>query len=246
MRVAVVTGANRGIGEEIAAQLAARGLRVVRASRDAKAGPESFPLDVTSDDAVKALARHLAEGVDVVVNNAGVSLDGFDAEVAQKTLDVNFFGAMRVTDALLPLVREGGRIVMLSSGLGALSGLDAPMRACFEDPALDRATLVRLAQSFVEDVRRGDYRAKGWPGSAYRVSKISLNAITRIYARELEGDPRKILVNAVDPGWVKTRMGGRGAPRSVPDGARTPVWLALAPGGSPTGKVFRDEHVIPF
>jgi carbonyl reductase 1 len=245
-RVAVVTGANRGIGEEIARQLGERGLHVVRTSREPRAGFET--LDVTRADQAQALAEKLGGrgGVDVLVNNAGVSLDGFDADVARRTLDVNFFGAPRVTDAMLPVMRAGARIVMISSGMGDLSGARGEARAKLEDPSLSRAALIALLEGFVRDVAAGALAQRGWPANAYSVSKMGMNALVRVLARELEGDPRHIAVNAENPGWVRTRMGGRSAPRSVEDGARTAVWLALLPPGGPTGGIFRDEKRVPF
>jgi carbonyl reductase 1 len=241
---AVVTGANRGIGEEIVRQLAARGMRVVAASREPRDGYAT--LDVTRADHVEALARRVGSegGADALVNNAGTSVDGFDEAVARRTLDVNFLGALRVTDALLPLMRPGARVVMVSSGLGTLSGVGRRLRARFEDPALGRAELLDLMESFVRDVAADVHASRGWPSSAYGVSKIGMNALVRVLARELANDPRRILVNSADPGWVRTRMGGRSAPRAVEDGARTPVWLATLPEGGPTGGFFRDERPI--
>jgi len=246
MRTAVVTGANRGIGEAIVGDLAGRGLRVVPTSREPRQG--FVTLDVTRADQVAALAKQLAGegGVDVLVNNAGVSLDGFDERVVRRTLDANFLGAMHVTDALLPSMRPGARIVMVSSGLGSLTGVRGELRARFEDPRLTREGLLALVEQFPRDVAAGVHERNGWPSSAYRVSKIAMNALVRVMARELEGDPRRILVNAADPGWVRTRMGGRSAPRSLEQGARTPVWLALLPDGGPTGDFFRDERAVAF
>jgi carbonyl reductase 1 len=245
-RIAVVTGANRGMGEEIARQLGERGLRVVRTSREPRAGFET--LDVTRADQADDLAAKLARqgGVDILVNNAGVSLDGFDADVARRTLDVNFFGALRVTDALLPTMGAEGRVVMISSGMGDLSGARGEARATLDDPSLSRAALIALMEGFLRDVASGALARRGWPSNAYSVSKMGLNALVRVLARELADDPRHIAVNAENPGWVRTRMGGRGAPRSVAEGARTAVWLALLPPGAPTGGVFRDEKRIPF
>jgi carbonyl reductase 1 len=253
-RIAVVTGANRGIGREIARRLVTSGLDVVATGRDADEGRASaadvgaryVPLDVTKASSIDALARDLREGVDVLVNNSGVSMNGFDAEVARRTLDVNFFGAMNVTDRLLPLLRAGARIVMVSSGMGELTSVSESQRRRFEDPALTRAELVSLMESFVRDVAEGTHARKGWPSSAYRVSKVGLNALTRVLARELQGDPRRILVNAACPGWVRTAMGGSGAPRSPEKGAETPAWLALLPEGGPTGRFFRDQREISF
>jgi carbonyl reductase 1 len=253
-RMAVVTGANRGIGLEIARKLAAAGLDVVATARDAAdgraaaadAGARYLPLDVTDPSSIESLALELRDGVDVLVNNAGISMNGFNAEVARRTLDVNFFGAMNVTARLQGLLRTGARIVMVSSGMGELTGVSDALRKRFEDPTLTRGELVSLMESFVRDVGAGTHAQKGWPSSAYRVSKVGLNALTRILARELDGDPRRILVNAVCPGWVRTSMGGSSAPRSAEKGAETPAWLALLPEGGPTGGFFRDQRPIPF
>lgn len=253
-RLALITGASRGIGKAIAAQLVDEGLRVLATSRgesgkDAadEIGAAFHTLDVASDESIDALARDLERdegGLDVLVNNAGVALDGFDAEVARRTVDVNFLGTMRVTDRLLPLLRPGARIVMLSSGMGELSVLGPPMRAQFAANDLDREALVALTDRFVADVAAGVHAKSGFPTSAYSVSKVAMNAYVRLLARELEGDPRGILVNAACPGWVRTAMGGPGAPRSPEEGARTPVWLALLPEGGPTGGFFRDEKPL--
>jgi NAD(P)-dependent dehydrogenase (short-subunit alcohol dehydrogenase family) len=245
-RVAIVTGANRGIGAVIASRLADRGLRVVATSREPQSGFAT--LDVTRSDQIEALAARLSGegGVDVLVNNAGASFDGFDAAVASQTLEVNFFGAMRVTDAILPGMRPGGRIVMVSSGMGELSHVHGAVRTEFESPELTRPALVALMRSFVADVASGGHARRGWPSNAYSVSKVGMNALVRVLARELANDPRRILVNSACPGWVRTRMGGSAAPRSVEQGAQTPVWLALLPEGGPTGGFFRDQRPIPW
>jgi carbonyl reductase 1 len=251
-KIGLVTGANRGIGFEIARQLAAEGVDVVATSRDAAEGQEAarklgvrhLLLDVTRQESIDALADHFRDGLDILVNNAGISMKGFDADVARGTLAVNFWGAKNVTDRLLPLVRNQGRIVMVSSGMGELSSVSAELRARFLDPELTVQELTRLVGSFVNDVAAGNHADHGWPSSAYRVSKVALNALTRILARDLATDPRHILVNAVCPGWVRTNMGGSSAPRSPEQGARTPVWLALLPDGGPTGGFFRDQRSI--
>jgi NAD(P)-dependent dehydrogenase (short-subunit alcohol dehydrogenase family) len=244
-RIAVVTGANRGIGEEIARELAARGLRVAATSRAPRPGYET--LDVEDRASIDAFASaHAKAGIDVLVNNAGASFTGFDASVAARTLAVNFFGAMHLTDALLPSMRPGARVVMVSSGMGKLSQLVPALGAHFEDPALTRAGLIELLESFVREVGAGTHARQGWPSNAYSVSKVGMNALVRVMARELEGDPRAILVNSADPGWVRTRMGGKSAPLSVEDGAKTPVFLALLPPGGPTGGFFAHERPTAF
>ncbi len=242
-RIAVVTGANRGLGAEISKQLEGRGVTVVRTSREPLPGFEA--LDVTRSDQAAALASRLGP-VDILVNNAGISLDGFGADIARRTLDTNLHGALRVTDALLPQMRAGGSIVMISSGMGTLSGVAGPLRERLLDPSLTRAQLLALATSFVDGVEAGTHTRQGWPSNAYSVSKILLNAAVRVLARELAGDPRGIRVNAESPGWVRTRMGGRSAPGSVEDGARTAVWLALSPPGGPNGGFFADERPMAW
>jgi carbonyl reductase 1 len=262
-RTALVTGANRGLGLETARQLADLGLDVIVTSRDpdnARVAAQTLakaklagsvvalplPFDVADPAQVAAGAEHLratSASIDVLVNNAGIAMDGFNAEIARQTLDVNFFGAQRVTESLLPLVPAGGTIVMVSSGMGELSGVDAKLRARFTDPKLTRDGLAELAREFVADVAAGRHRERGWPSSAYRVSKIALNALVRVWAPQLAA--RKIIINAVCPGWVRTDMGGRGASRSVEKGAASIVWAATRTG-EPTGGFFRDGRRIDW
>ena len=262
-RTALVTGANRGLGLETARQLAAGGTRVIVTSRVAAAAraaaqalaanapPGSVvalaaPFDVADADGIAAAADRLREEktkIDVLVNNAGIAMDGFNAEVARRTIEVNFFGPLRVTEALLPLIPDGGTIVMVSSGMGELSGVDAGLRARFTDAALSRDDLAALAREFVADVAAGRYRERGWPSSGYRVSKIALNALVRVWAPELAA--HRIIINAVCPGWVRTDMGGRGASRGVEKGAASIVWAATRVG-EPTGGFFRDGRSIEW
>ena len=231
-RIAVVTGANRGIGFEISRQLAKRGLRVVLASRDPAKGRaaaralrgqglevESRTLDVTSARSIGALAAFLEKRhgrLDVLVNNAGILIDphgsrflGSRVKTYRDTLETNLFGPLMLCQALAPLMRKNGygRIVNVSSGLGQLS-------------------------------------AMGTGTPAYRISKTALNALTRIVAAELKD--ANVLVNSMCPGWVKTSIGGPQAPRTPQQAADTAVWLALLPDGGPSGGFFRDRRPIPW
>lgn len=231
-RVAVVTGANRGIGFEICRQLARTGMTVVLTSRSAAKGRTAVRtlreeglqvdhhlLDVTNPVGIKALAAYLGKRygkIDVLINNAGVLLDPSGsripdsrAQTYHETLETNLFGPLLIVQALLPLLKKNGRgrIVNLSSGLGRLTTMDV-----------------------------------GSP--AYRISKAALNALTAMLAAELQGSG--ILVNAACPGWVRTAMGGVNAPLSVEQGADTAVWLATLPDGGPSGGLFKERKPVPW
>ncbi|MEM6447288.1 MAG: SDR family oxidoreductase [Cyanobacteria bacterium P01_D01_bin.123] len=230
-RVAVVTGANRGIGLETCRQLADMGLHVVLTSRDETKGLEArdrlrdegwdvdyHPLDVTDEASVKHLRDALKRTysrLDVLVNNAAIHIDSAlsvlntDLSILQRTLNTNVYGPFMLCKLLIPLMKlkNYGRVVNVSSGAGQLY-----------------------------DMR------SGYP--AYRISKAALNALTRTLASEMKGT--NILVNAVCPGWVKTEMGGTNAPRDVEEGADTIVWLATLPDGAPSGIFFRDRQPISW
>ena len=228
-QVALITGANRGIGQQIALQLGRRGYAVVIGGRvldEATTVAKSFcregiralgvALDVTDSEQINsAVKESISElgGIHVLINNAGVS-DGFqypsrpDFRLVSNAIDVNLMGAWRMTAAVAPtmLAAGYGRIVNISSRLSILSSMER------------------------------------WEEPAYKVSKAALNALTRICAAEFAGTG--VLVNAVSPGWVRTRLGGLNAPRSVEEAADTPVWLATLPDDGPTGQLFADREVV--
>jgi NAD(P)-dependent dehydrogenase (short-subunit alcohol dehydrogenase family) len=221
-QVALVTGANRGIGREIAARLAALGATVYAAARSQSAdvpdGTRHTLLDVTQEGD----AEHVAEGIeqeagrlDVLVNNAGVLHRGddlIDEPTAQidRTLATNLRGPMLLCKHTLPLLlaREGGRVINVSSGLGRIT----------------------------------EPQSGGTP--AYRVSKTGLNGLTAYLHGEYADEG--LLANAVSPGWVDTDMGSmddRNPPRSVEKGAETPVWLARFRPGAPAGHFWKDKSI---
>ena len=255
---ALVTGANRGLGLETAVQLREKGFRIVLTSRDEDKGiavarkldPEGHDvvyhqLDITDRGSITALAKDFpgfASRLDVLVNNAGIGSWGADRRASVRTVETNYFGSRDVTDALLPFMPNGGRVVMVSSGLGELSTLGRELRPQFDDPSLTRPALDSLVSSYLADLEAGETKRAGWP-SAYSVSKVAMNALTRILARELA--PRKIRVNSVCPGWVRTDMGGPGANRSVEVGARSIVLGAMLPQDA-TGGFYRDGKRISW
>ena len=223
-RVALVTGANRGIGLEVARQLARRGFTVILGSRDPQKGERAAArlkeedlsvlprqLDVSDNDSVEDLAARILDDpgrLDALVNNAAIHYDtwqralGADLDTVREALETNTFGAWRTCEAFVPMLRRSdhGRIVNVSSGAGSLASMGG-----------------------------------GTP--AYNVSKVALHALTRMLAAELRDTG--ILVNAVDPGWTATDMGGHGG-RSVEDGAAGVVWAATLPDDGPTGGFFYD------
>jgi NAD(P)-dependent dehydrogenase (short-subunit alcohol dehydrogenase family) len=219
--VALVSGASRGIGAEIVRQLAAdHGFLVFAGARHPEEvaeqeGVEPIRLDVTDHSTIDA-ARERIEAdpgrLDVLVNNAGITgpwtdrAAEEDLDQAHAVLETNLFGAWRVTQAMMPLLRrsDDARIVNVSSGAGQLNDMNG-----------------------------------GYP--SYRISKSGLNALTRILANE----ESEIRANSVCPGWVRTDMGGRGAPRSVEEGADTAVWLATDPDVG-SGGFFRNRQPIPW
>ena len=230
MKTALITGANKGIGHEVARQLAAEGFHVFVGARNAKAGRKAakeiakqsgkatfLEIDVADNDSVTTAAHEFSnteDHLDVLVNNAGIVVDGDDAileisdELLRETLETNALGALRVTRAFAPLLRKSKapRVINVSSGSGQLAG-----------------------------------GADGW-APAYSISKTALNGVTVQLASALP----KFAVNSVCPGWVRTDMGGDDASRSVEEGADTIVWLATEAPQDLTGKFLRDRKEIPW
>jgi NAD(P)-dependent dehydrogenase (short-subunit alcohol dehydrogenase family) len=216
---ALVTGANRGLGLEVARQLAAQGHTVWAGARDPDAVP-SLPGDVrpvrldVDDEETIAAVRARIDALDVLVNNAAIHYDTWerastaDLRTVREALETNTLGPWRMALAFADLLRASphGRIVNVSSGAGALTGMTA-----------------------------------GAP--AYTISKAALNALTLMLADDLRRDG--VLVNSICPGWVATDMGGPGG-RPVQDGAAGIVWAATLPDDGPTGGFFRDRRPIAW
>ena len=238
-RVALVTGANRGIGLEIARQLADLGLRVIIGVRDLARGEaaaealqnnrreiHSQMLDVTQAHTIQSAIGQIVDQfgrLDILVNNAGIMIDAettileLDLTLFQNTLETNALGPLLLSQVCIPHMRANdyGRIVNISSTLGSLTDIASP----------DSAYAVVLSP-------------------AYRLSKALLNGLTALLAKDLRDT--NILVNSACPGWVRTRLGGDQAPLMPAQGAETPVWLATLPDDGPRGGFFREKRPIPW
>ncbi|PFO06611.1 short-chain dehydrogenase [Bacillus sp. AFS076308] len=231
IKVALVTGGNRGIGYELFKQLALKGFKVILASRDPGMGHEaaqklqesnldvSFVLiDVDNQESIRQAAITVNERygrLDVLINNAGVYLEenkklvAMDPSILEKTMATNFFGVYHMIRSFIPLMEKQGygRIINVSSEYGAMSEMS-------------------------------------YPGvGAYKLSKFALNGLTRLVAAEMNGD---IKINAVDPGWVSSDMGGPYAPRTPKQAAESILWLATIGPEGPNGGFFRDGKRIDW
>ena len=231
IKVALVTGGNRGIGYELVKQLAQKGFKVILASRDSEMGHEVaqklkesnldvslLVMDVNNQESIRQAAITVNERygkLDVLINNAGVYLEenkklvAMDPSIMEKTMATNFFGVYHVIRSFIPLMEKQGygRIINVSSEYGAMSEMS-------------------------------------YPGvGAYKLSKFAINGLTRLVAAEINSD---IKINAVDPGWVSSDMGGPSAPRTPKQAAESILWLSTVGPEGPNGGFFRDGKRIEW
>lgn len=237
-KIALVTGANKGLGLEISRQLALEGHFVIMTSRRSDGEDAALKilergldvihliLDVNRHDEIQHVLNVIESRfgrLDILINNAGVLLDRSTTLLDSSendlriTLETNLIAPITLCQTFVPLMIKNnyGRIVNISSSMGS-----------------------------IHEMSESSLAGSDWSASAYRISKTALNAVTILLAQELRG--KNILVNSACPGWVRTDMGGENAPLSVEQGAKTPVWLATLPDGGPTGKFFRNKKEIPW
>lgn len=241
-KIALITGANKGLGFEMSRQLAQHGLTVLIAARNLQAAQqaattlkneglqaEAIALDVNDSSQIQAAVQEIGDRfgkLDVLINNAGVMLDGewlisnassVSLDIIRKTFDTNFFALVELTQALLPLIlkSQSGRIVNIASIEGSLT-----LHADPNSPIYDSKPF------------------------AYNASKAAVNSFTVHLAHELRNTPVK--VNSAHPGWVKTELGGEGAMMDITEGAKTGVQLATLPDHSPNGGFFHLGQSVPW
>ncbi|CAH2099024.1 unnamed protein product [Euphydryas editha] len=266
LKVAVVTGANKGIGFAIVRGLCKRfDGAVYLTSRDEKRGrdavaaleneglhPKYHQLDITDPQSLKAFHDYIKEKyghIDILVNNAAIYLENNATEPvavkAEETLRVNYFSVLSTCEILFPLLRNGARVVNISSSYGHLSFIPSEkLRQKFQDPNLTVSELSDLMNQYIAAAKQGT-QSKEWGNSPYAVSKVGLTALTKIHQRLL--NDRDIKVNAVYPGYVNTDMSSHMGPLSIDEGAQAPLFLALDAPDSVKGEyVWFDKRIVSW
>ncbi|XP_060524825.1 carbonyl reductase [NADPH] 1-like [Cylas formicarius] len=241
-KVAVVTGSNKGIGYAIVKGLCenffgdvyltardvSRGQRAVENLKHIGFLPLFHQLDIVSETSVKDLKDYIEKehgGIDLLINNASVGTSGSAEDIIQ----INYFGTLRVCNALFPLLRDNAKVINISSSAGRLQRIPSTeLRAKFKDPKLNVASLNELMKTYLNDVKENKAVEKGWGDSPYVVSKVGINALTILHQHvfDLEKPYRNISITSVHPGYVKTDMNKKGT-LTTEEGAKAALYLAL-------------------
>ncbi|KAB0804804.1 hypothetical protein PPYR_01774 [Photinus pyralis] len=269
MKVAVVTGANKGIGFEIVKALCQRyNGNVYLTARNAIKGnaaacklkklglnPIFRQLDVEDEESIKRFRDYIAKregGINLLFNNAGVTFDEctqlFSKE-AEKVVNVNFFGTLHVSEILAPLLRYGARIINTSSYFGHLSNIpSASLRDRLASRNLTVDGLCQLMNEYLSDVRQNKHITNGWGDSPYNVSKVAVAALTIVLQRQFDNDPekRQISVNSVHPGYSKTDLTGNTGTYTAEEGARPALFAALDAEGLRGQFVWENLAIIDW
>ncbi|KAI9815538.1 MAG: hypothetical protein M1827_002672 [Pycnora praestabilis] len=284
-RVAVVTGANKGIGLAIVRNLALQYPKsafnngpflIYLTARNKERGEEALQkihhdsqlkqasalaqdggltdvkyhqLDISETDSIRAFSEMLQtehpKGIDFVINNAGIAMTGFDSTVVEGTLKCNYYGTLEATQDFLPLIKDGGRLVNVSSMAGHLHRYSSEVRSKFLE-AKTVGEVSSLMENFKNAVKDGHEKKQGWPSAAYAVSKAGCTGMTKAVALEAKEKGSKTLINACCPGYVVTDMTKGGGSKTVDQGAQTPVMLALGDIGGHSGLFWQNERPIEW
>lgn len=265
--VAIVTGANKGIGLEIVKRLAAVGYQVIIAARNIPLGiqardsilamgysnVEFRQLDVSSSESVKKFVQSFDSDYpkcDILVNNAAIAFKSSDPtpfhEQAEPTFQTNYFGLVELTTLLLPKLRQSSNphIVNVASEMGQLRILNGNRKELFTSEKLSLEQLNDLVHEFILDVKNKQHIQKNWPNTCYGMSKLALIAYTKILSRQ-END---VITNACSPGYCATDMSSHKGPRSAAQGSLTPFLLSILPNteSTPRGLFYSDEKLVDW
>ena len=270
MPVSVVTGANKGVGFGIVRSLCKkmggtviltsrneeRGLAAVQALQAEGLNPVFEQLDICSDDSISKFGETIKSkygGIDILCNNAGIAYKNASTapllEKAEVTNATNLLATIKITDALLPLMNESGKICQVASMAGTLNwsfpDLNNPVRKRLLDPALSVAGLMDVYHEYIEAVKQDDYSLFK-RDSAYSISKCFLIAHTRIIGREIKDNPKKVILNCCCPGYVDTDMTSHKGHLTIDQGAVTPVLVCTLPVEAGSGQFYREEKLYDW
>ncbi|GJQ79311.1 hypothetical protein Trydic_g16178 [Trypoxylus dichotomus] len=269
-KVAIVTGSNKGIGYAIVKGLCEKySGKVYLTSRDEDRGhaavaslqtlglnPSYFQLDINDISSINRLREYIQNRygtIDILINNAAIAFKMNDTNPfsvqAKVTVDTNYFGTLKVSETLIPLLGHGARLINVSSSAGHLSRIPSEeLRRKFSDPCLTIPELNKLMDEFITAANQDSYTPTIWGNSAYVVSKVGVSALTRIQQKMLDDErpSRNIYVNSVHPGYVDTDMTGHKGTLTIEEGAAAPLYLALEPHGLKGQYVWRDGSVVDW
>lgn len=207
-------------------------------------------MDISKPESIRDMASFLEkehpDGIDIVVNNAGIAMDGFDSNVVQQTLQCNYYGTLDATQAFLPLIRSGGRLVNVASMAGSLNNkYSDSLRKKFASTQTV-SDVTKLMEAFSNGIQQGNHEKEGWPSAAYAVSKTGVIGMTRAIAKDEERKGSGVLINSCCPGYVNTDMTKGKGVKTVDQGAETPVLLALGDLQGKSGEYWSKMKVAEW
>lgn len=252
LKTIIVTGCNKGIGYAIIENLFQKSYRIIMACRNPELANQAkqnlelqFPnskselivkkLDVSNNQSIKDFSNEIKKefsSIDILLNNAGMAYKGdlFNEEVVKTTLTTNYFGAVDLSNSILDLIKENGKIIHVASMVGKYRILKSDdLKKRFQDQNIDELTLNQLAEEYISSVKNNTFESKGWPKWGYGVSKLLLNVYIRILSQNPLIIKKNIQVYSCCPGYVKTDMSSFKGVLTIQEGAITPIYLVELP-----------------